>query len=206
VTDVPLSLAHRLWFAFACFFRVLVDGRFARHVLALTASGTTPSAADTTTSVAATPRPPESRTEIGPSTQRSAPPPAESALASSSESALTLLAIFQREGRLVDFLKQDVDAFPDADIGAAARVVHAGCRRALSAHFDIVPVRKEAEGTTVTVLAAETAAIKLTGDVRGAPPYSGVLRHAGWRVEKTTLPVVVAGHDVAVVCPAEVEL
>ena len=143
---------------------------------------------------------------MGPSTQRSAPPPRAETSTRSPDDALTLLAIFQREGRFVDFLKQDVDAFPDADIGAAARVVHAGCRRALSMHFDIVRVRDEAEGTAVTVLANETTAINLTGDVRGSPPYRGVLRHAGWRVEKTNLPAVVPGHDVTVVCQAEVEL
>src|SRR4051812_3597376 len=46
-------------------------------------------------------------------------------------SALMLLAGFQREGRLVDFLRQEVAGFTDTDIGAAARVVHGGCRRVL---------------------------------------------------------------------------
>src|SRR5262249_23557231 len=45
-------------------------------------------------------------------------------------SALTLLAAFQREGRLVDFLQQEIAGFSDEEIGAAARVVHGGCRKA----------------------------------------------------------------------------
>jgi hypothetical protein len=172
VADAPLSFAHRLWLALECFFRVLLDGAFARRVAKLASTS--------------------------PKVEPPAPP--------NHDAALGLLAILQREGRLVDFLRQDVDAFPDAEIGAAARVVHAGCRRAVSSHFDIVRVRDEAEGTTVTVLAVEIPATKLTGNVRGSAPYRGVLRHGGWRVVRTTLPEMVAGHDASIVCPAEVEL
>src|SRR6188472_3835490 len=50
------------------------------------------------------------------------------------DGALQLLALLQREGRLVDFLQQDIASYSDADIGTAARVVHEGCRRALRAH------------------------------------------------------------------------
>lgn len=125
---------------------------------------------------------------------------------SSDDATLGLLAIFQREGRLVDFLEQDIDTFPDVEIGAAARVVHGGCRRALRAHFDLARVRPEAEGTTVTVLGAEVREVKLTGNVQGSAPYTGVLRHAGWRALRTRMPELAAGHDASVVCQAEVEL
>src|SRR5262252_1134508 len=54
-------------------------------------------------------------------------------------SALALLASFQREGRLVDFLQQEVAGFSDEDIGAAARVVHGGCRKVFHQFFVIAP-------------------------------------------------------------------
>lgn len=180
MTDAPLPLVHRIWFAFVCFFRVLIDGAFARRAVALAA--------------------------VGASDLPASPPQIEASALPQPDAALSLLAIFQREGRLVDFLRQDIDAFGDAEIGSAARVVHAGCRRVLSSHFDVVPVRDEAEGTTITVLAGEAGAVKLTGNVSGAPPYRGILRHAGWRVRQTTLPDLAPGHDVTIVCAAEVEL
>jgi hypothetical protein len=118
-----------------------------------------------------------------------------------------VLALLQREGRLVDFLEQDIASFADADIGAAARVVHEGCRRALRAHLEIVRVRDEREGSTVTLAEGfDAASVKLTGDVRGAAPFQGVLRHSGWRVRQIRLPERVAGHDATILAPAEVEL
>src|SRR5262249_9062596 len=121
--------------------------------------------------------------------------------------ALQLLAVLQRDGRLIDFLEQDVAAFSDADIGAAARAVHEGARKALRAHVALAPVRDEEEGATVTLADGfDAASIKLAGNVTGRAPYKGVLRHRGWRAKNISLPVAVKGHDVAVLCPAEVEL
>ena len=115
--------------------------------------------------------------------------------------------LFQREGRLVDFLEQDVASFSDADIGVVARIVHEGCRRALHDHAKLVPVRDEEEGTSVTLSAGfDPAEIKLSGNVQGAAPYKGVLRHRGWRATGMKLPVPVEGHDPGVIAPAEVEL
>lgn len=184
VTDAPLSLAHRIWLAFACFFRVLFDGAFARRAAGLAEPTSATPEESTTTVVEKKPLPTK-------------PSP---------DAALNLLAILQREGRLVDFLEQDIEVFPDADIGAAARVIHAGCRRALRSHFDLSHVREEPEGASVTIGQGEATSIKLTGDVRGSAPYRGVLRHGGWRVTRTTLPELVSGHDVTLICAAEVEL
>jgi hypothetical protein len=119
--------------------------------------------------------------------------------------ALQLLALFQREGRFVDFIEQDIAAFPDADIGAAARVVHEGCRRALHAHARVISVRSEAEGSRVTLEQASED-VKLVGNVAGVAPFRGVLRHRGWRVENLALPQLVGGHDAQLVAPAELEL
>jgi hypothetical protein len=120
---------------------------------------------------------------------------------------MRLLSILQREGRLVDFLQQDVTSFSDADVGAAARVVHDGCRKALHAHATIEPVRLEAEGARVTIEAAYDAdRLRLLGDVKGSPPYAGVLRHRGWQAVRFAMPETVGVHDETVLAPAEVEV
>ncbi len=121
--------------------------------------------------------------------------------------ALQLLGLLQREGRLVDFLQQEVKDFSDADIGAVARVVHEGCRKALRAHARIEPVRSEAEGAPITLAEDfDRATVKLTGAVSGHPPFRGVLRHRGWRIAELSLPTLVGNVDPSVVAPAEVEL
>src|SRR5215467_4616236 len=51
-------------------------------------------------------------------------------------SGLLLLSALQREGRLVDFLQQDVAGFGDDQVGAAARVVHSGCRKVMQQYFE----------------------------------------------------------------------
>lgn len=137
-----------------------------------------------------------------------APDIASEAVADARRSAaLGLLGLLQREGRLVDFLQQDISSFSDADIGAAARVVHAGCRKALAEHVPIQPVVEQAEGAPFRVeVGYDPAAFKLTGRVAGQAPYSGVLRHKGWRAVEIHLPQPVGGVDDTVLAPAEVEI
>ena len=65
--------------------------------------------------------------------------------------------MLQEKGRLVDFLMDDINAYSDAQVGAAARVVHAGCKAVLQEHFRIIPVRPEQEGSTVQVPAGYSA-------------------------------------------------
>ena len=122
-------------------------------------------------------------------------------------SALQLLAVLQREGRLVDFIEEDLTGFPDASIGAAARTVHAGCKRAIEEYFRLEPVFREPEGARITVAAGfDPAAVRLTGNVVGAPPFQGALRHHGWRAREVKLPPAKDGIDHTLVAPAEVEL
>jgi hypothetical protein len=135
------------------------------------------------------------------SAKMSAPLPADEPVAG----ALSLLSILQREGRFIDFLQQNIDAFPDAEVGAAARVVHEGCRRSLAKHAKVSSIRAESEGSRVT-LDVVSPEVKLVGNVAGSAPYRGVLRHRGWRIEELKLPTRVGDHDPSVVAPAEVEL
>jgi len=181
VTD-SLPLATRVWFAWICFFRVLFDGEFAARAFRVRApDGVEPEE----------PKPPEPQVD-------------EAALVRAG--ALQLLGLLQREGRLVDFIQQDIATFDDEDVAAAARVVHDGCRRAIASHADIQPVRSEAEGGSITLEKVDADAIKLTGNVSGSAPYSGTLRHRGWRAADFTLPRAMEGHDPTILAPAEVEL
>jgi hypothetical protein len=185
VTD-SLSFGTRFILAFVCFFRVLFDGQLAARV---------------SRALGATAELPPGPTE--PKRADDAPQPKRADVVS----ALQLMGLLQREGRLVDFLQQDVASFPDADIGAAARVVHEGCRKALRSHADVEPIREEEEGASLVLEKGfDASRIKLTGSVAGEAPYRGVLRHRGWQVTRLELPKTLAGHDPHVVAPAEVEL
>ncbi len=121
---------------------------------------------------------------------------------------LRLLAVLQRDGRLVDFLQEDIDAYADSEVGAAVRDIHRGCRKALHDYLAIEPVMPGAEESTVTVPADfDAASIRLSGHVTGSPPFRGVLKHHGWRVTSAQLPALPGsqGHS-AVLAPAEVEI
>ncbi len=123
------------------------------------------------------------------------------------DAAVQLLGLLQQEGRFVDFLEEDITGVSDSDIGAAARVVHQGCRKAVRDHFKIVPIRNEPEGSRVTLPEGfDASSLRLTGNVIGKPPYTGNLIHRGWRVNNVTLPKIASGHDVRVLASAEVEL
>jgi Domain of unknown function (DUF2760) len=186
----PLSFVARLWLAFILPWRVLFDGALAARVEQMSSGAT---------SLPPAPEPSAPKLVVREAEVIDAgPDPAP---------ALQLLAILQREGRFVDFLKEDVSSFSDAEIGAAARVVHEGCARALAQHVELVPVRSEAEGSTIELAPGfDAARVRVTGNVVGEPPYRGSLAHAGWQARAITLPRITAGHDAKIVAPAEVEL
>jgi hypothetical protein len=123
------------------------------------------------------------------------------------DAALQLLGLLQRDARFIDFIEEDVAAYSDAEIGAAARLVHDGCRTTLREHFSIRPVRTEAEGSRVTLQDGfDATAVRLTGNVVGQAPFSGNLSHRGWKVDQVRLPKLTESHDASVIAPAEVEL
>ncbi len=122
-------------------------------------------------------------------------------------SALVLLGLLQREGRLLDFLAEDLSAYSDAQIGAAVRAIHAGCRKALEGRLQVEPVLAGQEGEQVTVETPfDPTRIRLAGNVTGGGPYRGILRHPGWKVTRLDLPQPLPGSSPEVVAPAEVDL
>ncbi len=119
------------------------------------------------------------------------------------------LAMLQEKGRLVDFLMDDINAYSDAQVGAAARVVHAGCKGVLQEHFSISPVRTEREGSEVQVPAGYSAdEYRLVGKIAGSAPFSGVLVHRGWKTDRVKLPQLLRGaaDPLPAIAPAEVEV
>jgi hypothetical protein len=117
--------------------------------------------------------------------------------------------MLQARGRLVDFLMDDINAYGDAQVGAAARVVHTGCKAALLEHFRISPVRTEGEGATVKVAAGYSPdEYRLLGKISGPAPFSGVLVHHGWKTDAVNLPRILRSSTdrLPAIAPAEVEL
>jgi hypothetical protein len=134
------------------------------------------------------------------------PPPAPAAHQAEGEIA-AFLALLQEKGRLVDFLMEDLTTYDDARVGAAARVIHQGCKEVLAEHFRITPVSVAEEGSQVTVPAGYAAdEYRLVGKISGNPPFSGKLIHKGWRTDYVKLPRIAKSTGVPAIAPAEVEL
>jgi hypothetical protein len=122
-------------------------------------------------------------------------------------SALVLVSALQREGRLVDFLQQDVTGFADEEVGAAARVVHAGCRKTFQQFFHVEPAVAGNEGASMSVPSGfDAQRIRLTGNVSGHAPFKGTLKHHGWVATAIRMPALADALDPRVIAPAEVEL
>lgn len=121
---------------------------------------------------------------------------------------LRVLAVLQRDGRLVDFLEEEIDGYTDTQIGAAVRDIHRGCRKSLHDYLTIEPVIDAAEEERVTIPTDfDPAAIRLVGNVNGSPPFTGVLKHHGWRVRAVHLPLLPVARDAtSVLSPAKVEI
>ncbi|HEY7914581.1 MAG TPA: DUF2760 domain-containing protein [Blastocatellia bacterium] len=127
--------------------------------------------------------------------------------AETTDRALQMLAILQRDGRLIDFFSEEIAPYTDAQIGAAVRDLHQNCRNALERYVKLEPIIASDEGEPVTVQSPfDPASIKLIGNVTGTPPLRGVLRHRGWRATAVNLPPLAEGAARAVIAPAEVEI
>ena len=122
--------------------------------------------------------------------------------------ALTLLAVLQREGRLVDFLQESITTYDDAQIGAAVRDIHRDCAAVLERLFALKPVLDQPDGSPVKMpVGFDAAQYRLTGNVAGQPPYQGKLQHGGWQATKVQLPQWSGVPSTAhIIAPAEVEL
>jgi len=146
----------------------------------------------------------EARPQPAAEPKKVAPPPPPKP---TTDAAVQLLGLFQREGRLIDFLREDIQPYDDTQVGAAVRTIHQTCRQVLAEHLTLEPVLKGNEGDEVTIPKDfDPSAVRLTGNVSGEPPFQGTLRHAGWRAAQVKLPAQPSGQDPKIVAPAEVEI
>src|SRR5215207_3053780 len=190
-TTRMMGFGKRVSYAARCFFAVLSRGEVPEDIAPEVVRGAAPAPGR---EEAAT-LPPAGRVEARPAEEPSV-------------RAVQLLALLQRDGRLVDFLSEDIAPYQDAQVGAAVRELHANCRKALEQYVTLEPVIDGEEDRPVTVPEGfDPAEVKLVGNVTGRPPLRGLLRHRGWRVASINLPSLPpqgAGREV--VAPAEVEI
>jgi hypothetical protein len=191
----------RLGLAFSCFFQVLF-----RRTLPPAAATLLPEA-ERPAPTAEPAAPEEPPAPVAVAAPPSPPPPQPDVAELRNEGVLLLLSLFQREGRLLDFLRESIDAHDDADIGAAARAVHAGCRKVLDQHMKLTPVMPgEEEGPVTVPRGFDPGEVQLVGTTGSAPPFKGTLLHHGWRAVEVRFPSLSAGIDRRVLAPAEVRV
>ena len=174
----------RILLAFRAFFNILFGGRLSEGALAgLGLSKRAPGPAPVS---------------------RAAAPPAPAV--KTSDGALQMLAILQRDSRLIDFLMEDMASFSDDQIGAAVRELHDQCRDSVARYVTLQPVIDGVEGTFAQAPSKDPNVVKFVGNVPATPPAGGTLRHKGWRVAKVDLPSLAAGQDTSILAPAEIEI
>ena len=194
----------RLLLAFSCFFRLLFGMKLhprAADYLPEGARPALPPAAE-----AEPEKKPAAKVEPEKKPEPAKPKPV-GASQQQRDGALAMLGLLQREGRFVDFLQESIDGYDDADIGAAVRDIHRGCKKVLAEHITLEPIMPGEEDEAVTVKAGfDPGEVRLAGNVKGDPPFKGVLRHHGWRATKTEMPVLSDNVDRRIIAPAEVEI
>lgn len=134
---------------------------------------------------------------------------------------IQLLSLLQNKGRFIDFVMDDVTRYSDAQIGAAARIVHQGCAAVMREYFDVRTVAEAQEGANVTLDARfDPEHYRLVGRVSGEAPFRGQLLHRGWLTMSVRLPERVdagasqaggqgpkgAIREALIIAPAEVQL
>jgi hypothetical protein len=182
---------ERVAIAFRCFFSILLHGDLPSDIAQKQVQPAGPPSPMPTAAQASASRPKE--------TER----PASEAF----DRAVQMLALLQRDGRLIDILAENISPYPDAQLGAAVRTIHEACHKVLEHYVKLEPILNSEEDQPVTVQGGfDPAAIKLLGNVSGEPPIRGVLRHKGWQVKEVNLPPLPQGSGRMVIAPAEVEL
>jgi len=177
---------NRIVLAFRCFFNLLFHGALS---------------ADTMTDLRLAPRgAAPAKTPAAPPAPTPAPPAGRT-----SDGALQILAILQRDSRLLDFLMEDIANYSDDQIGAAVRELHDQCRDSISRYIKLEPVIDGVEGTFTKAPSSDPGIVKFVGNVPAKPPSGGLLRHKGWRAARIELPSA-GRQDTAIIAPAEIEI
>lgn len=173
---------NRISLALRCFFNLLFQGELSAETL---------TALNLSRKVAAPPP--------------AAPKPAAPAV-KTSDGALQLLGILQRDSRLIDFLMEDISGYEDDQVGAAVRELHDQCRDAVGRYVTLTPVIDGVEGAFTQAPSKDPNVVKFVGNVPATPPAGGILRHKGWRAAKVDLPALAGKQDASIIAPAEIEV
>ena len=182
---------ERVTIAFRCFFSILFHGDIPNDIVEKRVKPAGPGPQVPASAPSSVSRPTE----------------ADRAASETFDRAVQMLALLQRDGRLIDFLAEDISPYPDAQLGAAVRTIHEACRKVLDHYVELEPILKSEENQPVTIQAGfDASAIKLLGNVTGTPPVRGVLRHKGWHVKQVNLPPLPQASGRMVIAPAEVEI
>ena len=176
---------NRLFLAFRCFFSLVFHGRLSDSAIAALGLSRRPTA--------------------GPATPAK-PTAAAAPTVKTSDGALQILGILQRDSRLIDFLMEDITAYSDDQVGAAVRELHNQCRDSVARYVTLQPVIDSVEGTFTQAPSKDPNLVKFIGNVPATPPSGGTLRHKGWRAVKVDLPALGAKQDASVLAPAEIEI
>jgi len=132
--------------------------------------------------------------------------------ASNEAAVVQFLARLQEKGRLLDFLMDDIAAYDNESVGAAARIVHQGCCEVLNESFTIETVHPGAEMEEITLADNyDSTAYRLSGQVPESGPFAGSVMHRGWKTTRVNLPQLVAtveniNSSRSIIAPAEVEI
>jgi hypothetical protein len=175
---------NRIALAFRCFFNLLFHGALSPETLADLRLA------------------PRDAAPVRPAAAAAAPPPPAVRV---SDGALQILAILQRDSRLLDFLMEDIAAYSDDQIGAAVRELHDQCRDSIKRYVTLEPVIDGVEGTFAKAPSTDPGVVKFVGNVPAKPPSGGLLRHKGWRAARIDLPAA-GRQDATIIAPAEIEI
>ena len=136
-----------------------------------------------------------------------APAPKAAPEIRASDGALQMLAILQRDARLIDFLMEDIAGYSDDQVGAAVRSLHEQSRTALARYVTLASGDRRCRTHRHRVDSGDPNSVKLLGNVpANGKATQGILRHKGWRVERVELPKLTPAQNVTVLAPAEMEI
>nr|WP_320049621.1 DUF2760 domain-containing protein [uncultured Desulfuromonas sp.] len=122
-----------------------------------------------------------------------------------------LMARLQEKGRLIDFVMDDISAYDNESVGAAARIVHQGCCEVVADYFTIAPIHDGEEMEEISLAENyDSNRYRLIGRVPDQPPFNGQVLHRGWKtvgVKRPQMADVTESPSLKeIIAPAEVEI
>lgn len=159
---------------------------------------------------------PEPTVEVVKETKKEEEPPASAttitAEQSSEAAVVQFVARLQEKGRFLDFIMDDIAAYDNESVGAAARIVHQGCCEVIHDSFTIETIFGGEELEELTLADNyDSHLFRLVGNVPESAPYEGHVLHRGWKTTRVNLSHVVKSEeqiDIArsILAPADVEI